>query len=982
MDIAQHPKNAAYPELLKGVSTFYELELKIATFATTVEKGDAFEVFVGAYLTLFYPDVPEAVHYKPFPRQVAEALGVLEAQDTGIDSVLSNAAGQTAVQAKFRAGRGTLTLSDLATFFAVSDRASNRLIVTNCSSLSEKLGDRLRTTCILADSFDALQPEDFEALRQVLAGETSPSLAPHTPHDYQNTATAATIEVLMEHGRATVLMACGTGKTIVQTELARIEAPRNLVVFVPSLPLIRQQLREWRRAGRLSGRRILVVCSDKDTANELTAEDDVLWLSKAEVGAPVTTNPKDILEFLGVQGAPCVVFSTYQSSHLLAQGVPFGFTFDLGLFDEAHKTTGYAGRLYSAALLDRNVAITKRAFFTATPRHVVEVRDDEDEVAVGVLSMEDESIYGPVSYELPFREAIAKGYICDYRVIIAVISSAGLREAAVRLGEVIVNGVSKRAQEVAAHIAINKAMTQYGIKKGIAFFGRIADTESFSDCENQQFYPPGSGVELITVNGTLPGSVRESRIAQYRNAKSGVLSNVRCLTEGLDVPATDFVAFMSPKRSTVSVTQAIGRALRKDPTDASKQFGHIVLPLFVENADGESVLDAVERSNFGEIWQIMGSLREQDSSLADTAYLINAPDTPARPDPWANFQHHVRISCDGLPVKMGDLYRGIAAKLVGDLDDGWDIYYAKLKEVLRTTGSVEIPDTHEYNYLRVWTRKQRLVFLAGRMLPLRRQALNDIDFQWSPTSPLWRAMLTRFKEFKAKHGRSDGRYVAKHSVSLRNWITGQRRSAASGFLSNEKRALLDEAGFKYSRDTEVRTVMLPEDTFKEIVKYYRAHGHCVVPSDISVGSLYSRLEWLCARARTPAGAQWLAPLVSMGAYRPKGTVEWENNFAAWRKHRAAGTPLHPDVAAWAAAQRPLLERRVDRLQVPLPERYAEYFKAEANQYGAIEYVRRMKPSAMRARLRELATGEGLADRLIASGFVQSRVAASEQSHPF
>ena len=168
-----------------------------------------------------------------------------------------------------------------------------------------------------------------------------------------------------------------------------------------------------------------------------------------------------------------VVFSTYQSAQVVAEGMPKGAAFDLGLFDEAHKTAGREGTRFSFALNDENLPITKRLFMTATPRHYDVRKKDKEGDAKLVYSMDVPETYGKRIHELSFRQAATDKLICDYKVVISVVTSEEVNNDLLRRGEVVVQGDAVKARQVANQIALQRAVEKYGVKRIFTFHSSV-----------------------------------------------------------------------------------------------------------------------------------------------------------------------------------------------------------------------------------------------------------------------------------------------------------------------------------------------------------------------------------------------------------------------------------------------------------------------------------------------------------------------------
>lgn len=399
----------------------------------------------------------------------------------------------------------------------------------------------------------------------------------HAPKPHQAEAIAACSAGLKDPGtRGQCLMACGTGKTLVGYEVAREVGARTVLVLVPSLILVKQLAEVYRARG---AGMILAVCSDS-----VKLAEDEIRVSLDELGCESTTDPGRVARFLGGAGRRFVV-STYQSQAVLA-----GPRFDLAIFDEAHRTAGKQGRPFSFALSDDNVSCARRLFMTATPRHAKLVDDGE---TAEVFSMNDPKAYGPVLYQLSMRAAIEAGIICDYKII-----GAQVRD------------LPGRPREVAIRVALDKAMAKFGIRKGFTFHRRVQAAKDFITGATHTL----TGVHLLHVNGQQTARERDDALDAFREAERALLTNARCLTEGVDLPDADMVAFLDNRKSTIDIVQAVGRASRKHESKANGAF--VFLPVFVSQKDGEDLEAAVERSDFSNLFDVLQALREQDEVLA------------------------------------------------------------------------------------------------------------------------------------------------------------------------------------------------------------------------------------------------------------------------------------------------------------------------------------------------------------------------------
>ena len=315
---------------------------------------------------------------------------------------------------------------------------------------------------------------------------------------------------------------------------------------------------------------------------------DAIATQQSDLDFQVSTDAASVREFLDAPFAGAkMIFSTYQSASVVGAAMKPGEAFDFAVFDEAHKTAGREGRNFAFALDDKNLPIRKRLFLTATPRHYNPLRKDKEGDAQLVFSMDKPEVYGPQAYRLTFAEAARRGIICRYKVIISVITSEMVTNELLSHGEVLVNGDAVRARQVANQIALRDAIEKYGVKKIFTFHSTVPSAASFVAGSNEGVRTHLPEFQAFHVNGEMPTAKRERVMRDFRTASRAVISNARCLTEGVDVPAVDMVAFLSPRRSRVDIVQAIGRAMRLAGPD--KTCGFVLVPLYIEQAAGETI---------------------------------------------------------------------------------------------------------------------------------------------------------------------------------------------------------------------------------------------------------------------------------------------------------------------------------------------------------------------------------------------------------
>ncbi|MGC1177296.1 MAG: DEAD/DEAH box helicase family protein, partial [Candidatus Saccharimonadales bacterium] len=626
---------STYHHLLhKTYTRWSDLEQAIEPIVSTEEKGEVFEQFVYLYLTLRkdYYQIDKLYRAKDIPAALREKLQ-LELTDYGVDGVFILTDGTIAAyQAKFRSNRGTATVRELATFWAEAAQADHKFVIANAATLPTPAGKH--GSSILADTFDALDA-DFLAALQVLATTTKqPVLVKATPDAHQTRMIEKTVQGFKAHDRGKLIAACGAGKTLTSLWIIEQLEATTVLILVPSLALIKQTLEAW-ATHKNQQFSYLCVCSDQSVVD--AKELDYGEYEVSEVDFPVTTDPAVVQKFLQSSAQRKYVFSTYQSTSAVAEAA-HDSTFDLVIFDEAHRTAGQKdGSVYSLALNDEHITAKKRLFMTATERLVqpwiIDRAAEEDRV---VFSMDDTAVYGELFDRYTFGEAIQDGVIADYKILLTAVTASEV-EGLIQDNRLLVaeGDTDERlltAENIYKQVVLQKAMKQYGITKAITFHSSVKRAKAFVNGSGNEslrlddLYPtiwPEIGDReryFDYVDGSMPAGLRKQKLREFERSQLGILSNARCLTEGIDVPVIDSVYFVDPKTSLVDIVQACGRALRKSRTDTTPKTAYFIVPIILGDDD---TAEALEQSKFETLLKLVQALRGQDERMADWIETIN-----------------------------------------------------------------------------------------------------------------------------------------------------------------------------------------------------------------------------------------------------------------------------------------------------------------------------------------------------------------------
>jgi predicted helicase len=619
-------------ELLKQESWF-QLESKLEDLTDNKEKGDLFEYF--AYFYLHYNshlyDIEEIycpiVDGKPFPKKILDQLK-LETKDNGVDGVYITTKGKyIAWQAKFRSKRATLTARELSTFWAEAEYADYRLIISNTSKLPTVAGKKSGHLSLLVDHFEGLKDDFFANLYGYFSDSSFDIIRTQkTPRDYQQEILTSIVDGFKENNKGKVIAACGIGKTLISLWATENLESKTVIFFAPSLQLVRQTLEEWANESS-EPFSYLCVCSDQ-TVND-TIDHNTISLD--EIDIPVTTDSDGIKSFLrSTSGANLkFLFSTYQSANVVSSAIEdlTDFSFDLAIYDEAHRTTGVGeNALFSLSLDDKLIPSKKKLFLTATERLLrPSLQNSAAERGIAAFTMSDEKVYGPVFHKLTFGEAIEKKIISDYRIVFSAITNSELIKA-VQSNKYVSDEMCSEDKEVAAQnlykrLILKKSIKDLGINKVISFHSKISESKQIASSLQSQLKDelPGVNTFISHINGSMSAQERSEIIHQFEDSEIGVISNVRCLTEGVDIPLIDGVFFADPKGSLIDIVQAVGRALRQ-PYGTSGKISYIVIPVLIDDNSSE----LISGQGFEALFNLIQALRDQDHSLAEWIDGINS----------------------------------------------------------------------------------------------------------------------------------------------------------------------------------------------------------------------------------------------------------------------------------------------------------------------------------------------------------------------
>ncbi|PRY55734.1 DEAD/DEAH box helicase [Glycomyces artemisiae] len=622
---------------------------------TNAERGRRFEQLM---LAFFRTDPQWRQQFAEVWMWADSPLAEDNATDTGIDLVAREAESEEfcAIQCKFYEPDKMIRKADIDSFFTASGKKgiNRRIIVSSTDkwgpNAEAALADQqVEVTRVGMSQLDT-SPIDWSKVAYEHAWVAGERLGPRylrakkAPMPHQDEAIEAVLAGFETHDRGRLTMACGTGKTLTSLKIAERlasahEDPISVLVLVPSIALLAQTMREWVTEAE-AALRPFAVCSDPKVSKQSKLSDSGDQ-AVHDLALPATTNASKLADRIrGGDYGPgmTAVFCTYQSLPVIADAQASGLdAFDLVVCDEAHRTTGavLTGRDESnfTRIHDpQYIVAERRLYMTATPRIFTEpAKADAQRASVELCSMDDEARFGPEFHELGFGKAVEAGLLADYKVLVLSVDAGyaaktlqveladdnmelNVADAAKLIG--VWNGLRKRLGPSIEESGFRA--NEAPMRRAVAFARNIAASKHLTEVFSQVTERLGGTsedslrCEVGHVDGTM-NALERGRALEWLKSEPGegtarILSNARCLSEGVDVPALDAVLFLHPRKSVIDIVQAVGRVMRRAH---GKEYGYIILPVAVpEGVPPNEALDDNER--YRAVWQVLNALRSHD----------------------------------------------------------------------------------------------------------------------------------------------------------------------------------------------------------------------------------------------------------------------------------------------------------------------------------------------------------------------------------
>jgi len=628
--------------------------------STMRQKGSIFEKFVKKFLQIepTYANQFEKVWlWSEFPYRDGMP-------DTGIDIVAKcrNREEYCAIQCKFYASETSVSKADVDTFLSASsttfyvDNSINYFTQRIVISTTDKWS--LNAEATIANQMipvGRIRLQDFEAMAidweqfdiENIDGMRRSAIKHILPH--QKEALDAVINGFDNNDRGKLIMACGTGKTFTSLKIveAMTQGKGNVIFFVPSISLLNQTLVEWSEQSSFPFN-MLAICSDSKASKK--NNDEIV-----DLVIPATTDSKKLVDCYNSFNKDQItfIFSTYQSIDVVSKfQKDTGIVFDICVCDEAHRTTGVTladddESAFVKVHSNENIKAKKRLYMTATPRvYGDESKNKADEANAEICSMDDESKFGPEFYKLGFGKAVELGLLSDYKVIVLTVSEEYVSRQLQKLfqdsdGELQLedsvkiigcwNGLSK----ITCYDEDKECfdLDPEPMKTSVAFCNTIANSKAFKDkfemietyYKTNNVYDKRVNIEIEHVDGKMNSLERKQKLEWLKKSNTNgtcrILTNARCLSEGIDVPALDSVMFLSPRNSIIDIIQSVGRVMRR-PYDGNKKYGYIILPIGIPaGVEPDKALN--DNKKYKVVWDVLQALRAHDDRFNNTINKID-----------------------------------------------------------------------------------------------------------------------------------------------------------------------------------------------------------------------------------------------------------------------------------------------------------------------------------------------------------------------
>ncbi len=887
--------------LLQNVNSWAELKPKLSEYNTSAtdtttkitRAGKLFEYFTKLcflYDSEFSEEYKcrEIYLYDEIPTELRQKLN-LPSVEHGIDLLIVDYDEQIiAVQCKFKNDE-TVKLNwnadKLGNFFGFARNADLHCVFSNSSDITQVAQNLTNDFKFFSYShLQNISEVTFEKMRNALIGNPIKEIEKKKPHDYQEVAIQAVINHFKNNERGQLILPCGAGKTLTSLWIKEKLKATNTLVLVPSLALLRQIKSNWNEAYNTKFIR-LNVCSEKDIDSEM--DNDIAITHTYEIPGNVTSDKNIVASFLNKEENK-VVFSTYQSLQVIVDALQLlpNFAFDLIIADEAHKTAGFEDQnKFTLVHNNEKVRGAKRLYMTATPRIASpELKAKHSGRIIYLKDMSNPKVFGKEAYRMTFGTAIEKDILVKYKIIAVGVSDTDLKTYIKRNIQLT---KSESITDYAHNYALNIVMEKYKAFHALTFHSRIKNAVDFAKRHNKLVQDAVS----TSISGTQTTSEREIILKAFEKADKAVVSNAKCLTEGVDVPVIDVVYYSDPKNSKIDIVQSAGRALRK-AKHRNKEWGFIVVPIF--HKDRETLEDAIDKSDYRNLITVIRSLCDQDERLVSEINELawekeNKKRKPTIEVTFSDDQTDRVIQFEEIKEKLKN---ALFNQVIETLKDSWEIHYKEVEEYFNANGDSNIParyKTKDGFGLGNWCVSQRENFNEGLLSDSEIKKLQGLNFDFDPWGNSFNKTFEELVKYKKLNGHTN---VNTTQSSLGRKINRIRAHYRKGILSSERIEKLNSIGFQFSFDDAKNW----NERLSELKDFFLKNGHL----DIKQTENQSLIQW-CYKQRkfkSKLSDEQLEKLQSIDFYSNFKLIDRGDNFlnrlieleAYFKKHNSFFIP--------------------------------------------------------------------------------------------
>ncbi len=569
--------------------------------------------------------------------------------DYGVDGIcVTNENKSYAWQSKFIKDRSPPSYEDITKLYHQGRKCDFHYIISNAKKLTKSkiYFENPRHKQILYDKFLELDEFDWENIYN-FANNHKVKKKNYKPNPFQKKIINNVVKGFEVHNRGKLIAACGTGKTLLSIWINEKLLNTNKIMFVvPNLMLLRQTVKNWVNH---SNKKYDYLAFSSDSKIQRDIEDDEFEIDDKQIDLDIK-NPEELKKILKKKDKKFAIFTTYQSLKKVKTILDTtNVSLDLIIFDEAHRTAGTKlNENFSLALNERNFRSKKRLFMTATERFVTKrTKKIADKRGLNVFSMDDPTIYGPTFAKLSFGEAIKEKLISDYKILVAEITEEQLYETISSNDLVDIKdlknedeNISSTTKKIAHQILLFQAIENFKIRKIVSFHSNVQRAKDFIYSEKEidnlslEDIFKNSSIKKDLINYKFTNLNAKDHTSEERNIildetfnnnELGVISNAKCLTEGIDVPIIDSIFFADPKNSLIDIVQACGRALRKPYKEKDHKTSYFIVPIIIpKNLNYD---EAIDEENNSTLYSLIQSLRDIDSRIEDWTDMISLNST-------------------------------------------------------------------------------------------------------------------------------------------------------------------------------------------------------------------------------------------------------------------------------------------------------------------------------------------------------------------